>query len=61
MDFFPQILADARASRTLALEQLELLNTGQLKIVNGMSENHARELLRPSIADYDAIISRLGR
>jgi hypothetical protein len=61
MDTFAKILADAKASKALALEQLAQLDAGKLRIVNGMTEDHAHELLRLSIADYDAIISRLGR
>ncbi|WP_170003802.1 hypothetical protein [Pseudopontixanthobacter vadosimaris] len=60
MDTFAKIFADAKASKAEALKQLAQLDAGTLKIVNGMTEANARELLRLSIADYDAIIARLG-
>ncbi len=60
MDTFAKIFADAKASKAEALKQLAQLDAGTLKIVNGMTEANARELLRLSIADYDAIIACLG-
>lgn len=60
MDTFGQQLADAKAGKATALEKLDLLDRGELKLARGMTESHARELLRLSIADYDTIISRFG-
>lgn len=37
MDTFAKILADAKASKALALEQLAQLDAGKLRIVNGMT------------------------
>jgi hypothetical protein len=60
MDTFGQQLSDARDAKAEALAKLALLDNGELVLAKGATENHARELLRLSIAEYDAVISQLG-
>ena len=60
MDTFEQQLSNARDGKAEALKKIAQLDNGELVLAKGVTENHARELLRLSIAEYDAIISRLG-
>lgn len=60
MDTFGKTLADAKTSKAEALELLAQLDAGTLRIANGMTTDHAREILQLNIASYDEIISRLG-
>lgn len=60
MDTLGNQLAEAKVARASALEKLGQLDSGKLELAKGMTESRARELLRLSIADYDAIIERLG-
>lgn len=61
MDTFGKILADAKASKAEALALLAELDAGKLTLAYGMTEGDAREILRLNIADFDGIISRMGR
>ena len=60
MDTFGKILADAQKSKAEALELLKQLDDGKLRLAHGMTETHAREILRLNLIDYEQIIARFS-
>ena len=60
MDTLGKILADTKRSRDEALALIAGIQGGTVKLASGVAPATALEILRLNMADYDAIIARLG-